>query len=339
MAACVPSTIDENSDYPYFDENELKRILPTIAVERRRVLKKGQTCSDLAYIAAEKLIADLGWEKESIGLLMFCSPSRDYIQPDTACVLQHRLGLSHATMCFDMTLGCTAWTYGTTTAASILQNGAIKRALILNGNMGSAEDAYTDKTSWPLIGDAGTATALEFEEGAAPIYCELGTRGEDYEALMIPDGGRRNPVTAKSLELIEYEKNVRRTRLHLAMKGMEVFSFAIQTAPKSVMAVLDFAHKSIEDMDLFVFHQANYYMVGKIIKKLRINPEIAPFSMRDYGNTGACSIPFTMVTEKASQLREGKNKVVGCSFGVGLSWASLCFETDKMIIPDLLELD
>lgn len=339
IAACVPSDIEENSDYPYFDENELDRIMPTIGVERRRVLKKGQACSDLAYEAAEKLIAELGWEKESIGLLMFCSPSRDYIQPDTACVIQHRLGLQESTMCFDMTLGCTAFSYGSTTALSILQNGAIKRGLVLNANMGSAEDAYTDKTTWPLIGDAGTAVAYEYDESAPPIWCELGTRGKDYEAIMIPDGGRRNPVTEKSLELIEFDKNIKRSRLHLDMKGMDVFSFAMKTAPKSVNAVLEFAGKSIEDIDLFFFHQANFYMVKKIIKKLKINPEDAPFSMINYGNTGAASIPFTMVTEKAEQLRNGKNKVVACSFGVGLSWGSLYFETEDLVIPDLVEMD
>ena len=339
MAACVPSTVEENSDYPYFDENELTRILPTIGVERRRVLKKGQTCSDLAYLAAEKLIAELGWEKESIGLLMFCSPSRDYIQPDTACVIQHRLGLPESTMCFDMTLGCTAFTYGTTTALSILQNGAIKRGLVLNANMGSAEDAYTDKTTWPLIGDAGTATAYEYDETATPIWCELGTKGEDYEAIIIPDGGRRNPVTEKSLELIEFDKNIKRSRLHLDMKGMDVFSFAMKTAPKSVNDVLAFSGKTIDDIDMFFFHQANYYMVKKIIKKLKINPEDAPFSMINFGNTGAASIPFTMVTERADRLRDGKHWIVGCSFGVGLSWATLCFETENMMIPELIEMD
>lgn len=339
IAACVPSYIEENSDYPYFDENELDRIMPTIGVERRRVLQKGQTCSDLACKAAERLIDELGWEKDSIGLLMFCSPSRDFIQPDTACILQHRLGLSTDTMCFDMTLGCTAFTYGSTTALSILQNGSIKRALVLNGNMGSAEDAYTDKTTWPLIGDAGTAVAYEYDETASPIYCELGTLGKDYEAIIIPDGGRRNPVNEKSFELIEFDNNIRRSRLHLDMKGMDVFSFAMKIAPKSVNSVLDFANKTIEDVDMFFFHQANFYMVKKIIKKLKINPEDAPFSMINYGNTGAASIPFTMVTEKADLLRNGKRSFVGCSFGVGLSWASIYFETKDLVIPELIEMD
>lgn len=339
VSACAPSDVEENRDYPYFEREDIERIIEAIGVERRRVLKKGQTCSDLAYHAAEKLIAELGWEKESIGLIAFCSPSRDYIQPDTACILQGRLGLSHSTMAFDMTLGCSAWTYGITTVASIMQTGAIKRALVLNGNMGSAENSIYDRTIWPLIGDAGTATALEYDEKAFPIYADLGTDGSNYQAIIIPDGGRRNPVTAESLVLREDSDGIRRSNLHLNMNGMEVFSFGLKTAPKSIESVLEFAGKNKEDVDMVIFHQASYYMLKKIVKKLKLDPGKVPFSLFEWGNTGACSLPYTMVTERAEQLRKGKNNIVVCAFGVGLSWASLYFETENLVIPDLIEMD
>ena len=336
ISACAPSKVEENNEYPFFDENEFDRIIPSIGVERRHVAKEGQTCADFAQRAAERLMEELGWERDSIDLLIFGSPSKDYIQPDTACVLQGKLDLLESCMAFDMTLGCTGWTYAMTNAGSLLQTGCIKRALILNGIQGSAESCYYDKTGYPLFSDVGTATAIEYDPTAAPIYCDLGTIGKDYEAIIVPDGGRRNPVTAESLELIEYEKNVKRNRLHTFMKGMEVFSFALKTAPKSTNAVLEFAGKTKEDIDNFFFHQANYYMVKTIIKKLKLDPQKAPIAMRDYGNTGACSIPFTMVLERAEQLRHGKFLNVGCSFGVGLSWASLCYETEDLVIPELL---
>lgn len=335
MAACAPTKVEENSEYPYFDENEYENIIPSIGVERRHVAKPGQTCSDFAQRAAEKLMEELGWERESIDLLIFCSPSKDYLQPDTACVLQGKLDLPESCMAFDMTLGCTGWCYGMATACSFVQTGGVKRALLLNGIHGSAESCYYDKTGYPLFSDVGTATALEFDPTAAPIYGVLGTIGKDYEAIIVPDGGRRNPVTEESLKLVEYEKNVKRNRLHTFMKGMDVFSFALKTAPKCTEAVLAFAGKTKDDIDNFFFHQANYYMVKKIIKKLKIDPEKAPISMRDFGNTGACSIPFTMVNHRAEQLRKGKYTNVGTSYGVGLSWASLCFETENLIIPEL----
>ena len=339
MSACVPTTIEENGDYPYFDENELERMMPTIGIERRRVLKSGQTSADLAFKAADKLIEELGWEKDSINLLIYCSPARDYIYPDTACILQDRLGLPRSTMAFDMNLGCTGWSYGLTTLCSIIQNGFIKRGLLLNGSMGTAECAYTDKTSYPLFCDTGAATAVEFNENAPSIWCELGTDGAGYDDIIIPDGGRRNPVTEKSLELIEYDTNIKRSRLHVEMKGLEVFSFGLKTAPKSLDSVLEFAGKTKEEIDLFIFHQANYYMVKKIIKKLKIDPEKAPFSLLNYGNTGSCSIPFTMITERGDRLRKGFSKNAACTFGVGLSWSSIYFETENLEIPELQIMD
>lgn len=339
IAACVPSDVEENKDYPYFDENELDRIMPTIGVERRHVLKKGQTCGDLAQAAAEKLVEELGWLKDSIDLLVFCSPSRDYVQPDTACVIHGRMGLSKKTMAFDMTLGCTGWTYGMVTVCSLLQTGYIKRALLLNGNMGNAESSYTDKTEYPLLGDGGTATALEYNTEATPIWCELGSDGTGFDNLIIPDGGRRNPVSEDSMKLIKLDKNINRSRLHLWMKGMDVFSFALRTAPKSVESVLEFAGKSKNDVDWFIMHQANFYMVNKIIKKLHIDPLKAPFSMINYGNTGNCSIPFTMVSECRKKLTSKISRICACSFGVGLSWASLFFETENIVIPELIEYD
>lgn len=338
VSACVPSTIEENREYPYFEHDDVERIIETIGVERRRVLKKGQTGSDLAYHAAEKLIEELGWEKESIGLLMFCSPSRDYIQPDTACILQGKLGLSNSTMAFDMTLGCSAWTYSIPTAASIMQNGCIKRALVLNGNMGSAENAVTDRTIWPIIGDAGAATALEYDESAS-MWVESGTKGEDYHYVIIPDGGRRNPVTPDSFEMKPDAEGVLRSNLHLHMNGMEVFAFGLRTAPKSIEAVLEFSGKKKEDVDLVIFHQASYYLLKKIVKKEKLDPDKVPFSLFNFGNTGACCIPLTMVTEKAEQLRNGKNNILGCAFGVGFSWGTVYFETDSLVIPDLIEMD
>ena len=337
MAACVPSKIEENSDYPYFDANELDRMIPTIGIERRRVLDKGQTCGDLACKSAEKLLQDLNWDKESIDLIVFCSPDRDYILPDTACVIHGKLGLSKKAMAFDMTLGCTGWTYSMTNVCSLLSGGCIKRALLLTGNMGTYECAYTDKTAYPLFSDTGVATALEFDEKASAIFCQLGTDGENFKDIIIKDGGTRNGFTKESLDLVEYGPNIKRNRLNMEMDGMAVFAFALKTAPVSVTELLEFCNTEKDSIDSFFFHQANYYMVKKIIKKMKIDPDKAPFSLLNFGNTGACSIPFTMITGRADLLRNNKSKNVACSFGVGLSWASLMFETDHLVIPDLIE--
>lgn len=337
VSVCVPSMVEENRDYPYYEPGEYDRILPTIGIERRHVLKKGQTSADLSLKAAEKLLSDLGWEKDSIGLLVYCSPARDYILPDTACLIQNRLGLPQSTMAFDMTLGCTGWTYGLTTVCSILQNGSIKRALLLNGNMGSSENSYTDKTAYPVAGDIGSATAFEFDQTSTPIWCELGTDGQ--KSIIIPDGGRRNPITENSLKQNEIDKGVIRSNIHIEMDWMNVFSFDLKKAPISLGAVLDFASVKIENIDCFLFQQSNYFAVKKIIRKLKLPEEKAPLCLRSFGTTGASCIPLIMVSELSEKLRNNTNKVVACSFGVGFSWASIYLITSDIVVSDLQVLD
>lgn len=239
-------------------------------------------------------------------------------------------------MCFDMTLGCTGWVYTLNVVASLMSASKMKRALVLNGNLTTAENAITDKTAYPLFSDAGTAMALEYDEKAPDIIADLGTDGGGFDNIIIKDGGRRNPCTPDSFQLKDYGENIRRCDLNMAMKGMEVFAFALNVAPKSVNNVLSSLGKSQEDIDQFFFHQANLFMVQRISKKLKLPKEKVPFSIYQYGNTGACSIPLTMVTERADLLRNNYVKSIGCAFGVGLSWGSVYIETDHIIIPELL---
>lgn len=336
VSACVPSKVEYNKDYPYYAEGELERMLPSIGVEKRHVIEPGTTCLELCEKTSNSLLSELGWDKGSIDVLVYCSPARDYIFPDTACILQDRIGLSKTTMCFDMTLGCTGWVYTMNVVASLMSASKMKRALVLNGNLTTAENAFTDKTSYPLFSDAGTATALEYDENAPEIIADLGTDGGGYDNIIIKDGGRRYPYTPESMVLKDYGENIRRSDMNMAMKGMEVFAFALNAAPKSVQNVLNSIEKTQEDIDQFFFHQANLFMVQRISKKLKLPKEKVPFSIYQYGNTGACSIPLTMVTERAEMLRNNCVKSIGCAFGVGLSWGSICFETNKIVIPELI---
>lgn len=336
ISACIPSNVEENKDYPFFAENELDRMIPTIGVERRHVCEQGITPSDMCFKAAEKLLEELQWDKDSIDLLIFNSPKRDYISPDTACILQDRLGLSNSVMAFDTNLGCTGWVYGISTIASILSVGSMRRALLLCGDIPSKNSSYYDKTEYPLFSDCGTATALEYCEAAANIVCELGTDGSGFEAIIQRDGGARNPFSAESLVMHDYGPGIKRTNLNSEMDGMSVFSFAMKRAPKSLKDLMDYIEKDIDEIDDFFFHQANLYMNKKIAKKAGIDFERLPFSIYDYGNTSNASIPLTMVVTRREQLTKEDRVNVGCAFGVGLSWASVYFETSKLIVPEII---
>lgn len=337
VASCVPRTIEENANLSLFKEDEAEKFCLSTGVYRRRIADDKTTTADLCYFAAERLIKDLKWDKESIECLVFVTQTPDYILPATSCILQNRLGLNTNTYAIDLSLGCSGWIYGMTTIAQTLSSTGLRRGLLLVGDTISKFSSDEDKSSYPLFGDAGTATAFEFNEGT-DITFHTGTDGSGYEAIIIPDGGYRNPYSSNSLNRIHVGEGISRSRVELELNGMDVFSFGISRAPQSVNSLLDFVEVDREKVDYFLFHQANLFMNEKIRKKLKLNPEQIPYSLTDFGNTSSASIPLTMTTQLSQQLREKPLRLIACGFGVGLSWGSAYFETSGIVCPELIEI-
>lgn len=333
VSAGVPSNVIDNMeggerfsvDYSPAD------FIETTGVRERR-WTNSLTTSDLCIPAAEKLISDLGWSKQDIEVLVFVSQTADYILPATSCIIQDRLGLPKDCFTLDISLGCSGWVHGLSVVASLMQNGSIRRALLLAGD---AKTRYYD--SDPLFGHAGTATAIEFVEGEEGFKFHFGTDGSGYDAIIIPDGGARNGISMRSFVEEEIEGK-QYNRLQDRMKGMDVFSFGISTAPKSVKKLAEHNGFDYLDYDFFVFHQANMKMNNMIAKKLKLANEKVPSSMAHFGNTSSASIPITIVTELNNRVK-GHKKFICCGFGVGLSWGTVAFESDNLFISDLVEVD
>lgn len=292
------------------------------------------TASDLCFAAAEKLIIDLGWEKTSIDGLFFISQHPDYILPATSCILQERMELSKECYAMDISLGCSGWVYGLNAASSVLAGHGMKRALLLCGDARKRAKCDFD----PLFGFAGTVTALEYSGNDEDVmHFHLGTDGSGYDALIIPDGGSRNPATADSFKMEEVDGKMMH-RMQTRMKGMDVFSFAISTAPKSIKKLMEVEGKSPVDYDYFVLHQANTMINEMIRKKVKVTPEQLPYSLHEFGNTSMASIPLTIVTQLKGKVEKKKTSFIACGFGVGLSWGTVSFVTDDLVISDLVEL-
>lgn len=338
ISACVPLTSEENSELSVFDSVEDgQKFINSTGVERRRIANESITTSDLCFYAAEKLIEEIGWEKESIDCLVFVSQTPDYILPATSCILQDRLKLSEECYTLDISLGCSGWVYGMSIISNLISNGSIKRGLLLCGDTTLRSASKFDKSTYPLFGDAGTATALCYSLGATMNY-HLATDGSGYNAIIIPDGGYRNPFTEDSLIYKDIEPGITRHNLHSILNGMDVFSFGITKAPQSINMLLEKISKQREEIDYFTFHQANKFMNEKIRKKLKLDVVQVPYSLTNFGNTSSASIPITMVTELREELKTKKLKHIACGFGVGLSWGSIYFETEEIIVPKLLEI-
>ena len=339
ISACVPPKVEENRDISFYTPEEAEKVIESTGVERKHVVAdSGITASDLCLKAAEKLIADLGWEKESIDLICNVTQTSDYTNHPNAFVLHEKLGLKNDCMTLDLYHGCPGWVIGLSSAAALVSNGTIKRALLLDGDNITSVQYGQDRESRPLFGDAGTATALEFDVEATPLFFETGTNSVDGVALIHKKGGSREPHTLESYkqELGLLTGVLSTEGLDDLMDGMSVFSFGITTPPKSVKQLCEHFGIDMESVDKLVLHQANMFMVKKIAKKLKFEPERVPSCLKDYGNTTSTSIPLTIVTQCKEDYSNSKQKTMACAFGTGLAWASVYFETDNIIVPSIL---
>ncbi len=338
MAACVPPQTEATRDIEFYSTpEEAANVEATTGVVRKHVVKdSGVTGADLCILAAERLLDSLGWERDSIDLIVNITQTSDYINHPNVFVAHERLGLKSGCMSLDLFHGCPGWVIGMMSATSLISHGTIRRCLMLDGDNISSMQWALDRESRPLFGDCGTATALEFDENASPIHFETGTDSSDGKALIHPDGGYRNPF---SLDSLKVELDLRSGRLQPAvngMDGMSVFSFGISAPPRSIKRLCEAFGIELSCIDKLVLHQANLFMVQKIAKKLKVDSKRVPVSLEEYGNVTSASIPLTIVSQCAEEYRNKPVKTVACGFGTGLSWASMYMETDNLIIPDII---
>jgi 3-oxoacyl-[acyl-carrier-protein] synthase III len=338
LAACVPGRIEENIGLDLFKDDEAEKFILNTGVERRRIIGSDCTLADLCFQAGAKLIKDLQWNREEIDCLIFVTQTPDYILPATSCILQDRLGLSQECYSLDLSLGCSGWVYGTSVISSLLQTGHFRKGLLLVGDTISKITSAKDKSTWPLFGDAGTATAFEYDNDNPGFLFHFATDGSGYKSIIVPDGGFRNQFHAGSLEDHIIEEGISRRNVDIILDGMNVFAFGISKAPESVSKLIENFQLNKDEIDAFVFHQANLFMNEKIRKKLNLPPEKVPYSLKNFGNTSSATIPLTLVTEWSEKLRTEKQKIIACGFGVGLSWGSIFLESEKIICSNLIQL-
>lgn len=337
IAAGVPknvvSILNGDSNVILAEGTSAEDFVEATGVRERRI-SQNLTTSDLCCAAAEQLIADLNWNKEDIDAVFFVSQTADYILPATSCIIQDRLGLSKECYASDIALGCSGWVYGLSNAVSLISSNNFKKVLLMAGDAKKRAAAPAD----PLFGHAGTVTALEYAEGDNGFQFHFGTDGSGYDAIITPDGGSRNQVSPASFEQYEFEGKMMH-RMQSRMKGMDVFSFGISTAPKTVKKLAEHYGFEYIENDYFIFHQANMKMNNMIIKKLKLPVEKVPSCMYNFGNTSSASIPLTIVTQLKGKVEDKLTKFLCCGFGVGLSWGTVRFETNNFVISNLVEVE
>ncbi|MFN3789299.1 ketoacyl-ACP synthase III [Massilia sp.] len=331
MASCVPRRILSNiKDCPPQIRSARERIVRNIGIETRRICSEWQYFSDLAFDATERLLAELNWGRDEIDALIVVTQSPDYLIPGTAIILQNRLQLKPTTIAFDINLGCSAYAFGLHVLGAMMASGGIRKGMLLVGDKAAS---VID----PLFSDAGTATALEYDPDAPPMYFDLNSDGSGYEAIMLPAGGHREPYGLQHALPFKDDDGIWRSPSALVLDGPAVLSFSTQRVPPAVRNLLEFAQCPVADVDYFIFHQANKMINETIRKKLGLDPDKVPSTLHDFGNTSGASIPVTMTARIRDALLEGRKKVLMSGFGIGLSWGSCIVDIENAVFPELIE--
>ena len=323
LVSVVPENIINIDDEISFYKNDEKLLLRNkkiLGLGTRHVVAQGVTNSDLCEEAAIRLIDGLNINKEEIDTLIVVSSSHDYKYPASACILQGRLGLSEDCACFDISgLACSAYVYALWNAHSLIQSGASKKCLVLVGDVVSLHSDKRNRNSNMLFGDAATATFIEYSDEKTPAHFLLGTRGKDCCKIIAPAGGWKLPVQK---DIIDVEITDERGNVwHLwdeIMKGMDIFKFTMEVAPRGIDDILKFSGKTKEDIDFFAFHQANKQIVDNVAKYARLPKEkYSAETFTKYANCAAASVATNICDQLTNKQYEN---VLLSSFGVGLSW-------------------
>lgn len=335
VTASVPNHAVKTADFDIFSQEEADLFDNTVGIKNRYIGPDELCTSDLCFDAAQRLLSTLGWEKESIDVLVFGSVTGDYKTPPTSGILQHRLGLPSSTFVLDIPMGCCGSMYAINVAGHLLQDGCAKRALLLVGDTALRMGSMKDKSRVPLFGDSGTAMALEYDPDANEIVVEFNTMGSGYEALMTPHGGFRHPITEESFIEEDFGNGITRAPKDTLINGMDVFSFAITKPPISIKKMMEVQNLRVEDVDYFLIHQANKLIVDRIVKKLKLPLEKVPYDLQEFGNLGGASIPMLMTYNLAEELQQRPMTLLCSSFGLGLTWGTMVLKTNPMVVSSV----
>ncbi len=339
LTAAVPKQVFDNlSDNPHFSQEDAQAIVEKTGIYQRRVAEDGVCASDLCFAAAQQLLDENGVDRGEIDLLIFISQTPDYRMPATSIILQHRLGLPKSCAAFDVNLGCSGFVVGLNLAFAMAKQESIRKVLLLNGETRTRAYSQKDRKTGFLFGDAGSACLIEKSGDESKSYFLIDSDGEKNDYIKIKSGGYRNPSSCESLQERVFEDGSIRTDEQGYMDGNGVFEFVIIEVPRQIRKLYKQTEYTKEDIDYFVFHQANRFMNEHLIKKMKLDPGKAPFCLDKYGNTSSVSIPLTIVSELQPDFVNKSKKMLISGFGVGLSLGSAILDMNDVKIGTLLEI-
>ena len=306
LGAYAPERVITNDELAQMVDTSDEWIIERTGIRERRIAAETQALSDLSMPAIRQALEQAGSDGTDVDLLIVATVTPDMMFPSTSAILADQLGAKDAAA-YDLSAGCTGFMYALAQAYGMVASGLSKRALVVGGDVLSRILDWTDRSTVVLFGDGAGAVVLEPSEEAGFLAFELGADGGGGEHLWLPGSGSR-----------KFEDPDRLVK----MNGREVFKFATRVLVSSAEAVLERCGAAVEDVDVYVPHQANVRIIDHATKKLRIPSERVVINVDRYGNTSSGSIPLALADAQADgRLRPGK-LVLMTGMGAGLTWGS-----------------
>lgn len=321
----LPKKVLTNQDITKkFPEWTEEKIFEKVGIKERHIAAENETALDMAEKAANKLFTENEDLKEKIDFIIFCTQSPDYKLPTSACILQDRLGIKQSAGAFDFNLGCSGYVYGLSIAKAYVSSGLARNVLLLTSETYSKYLHPEDKSNISIFGDAASATVVSTDGFLKIGEFVFGTDGSGYNQLIVKDGASRNPKNENNVT--EDENGHVVSSSHLFMDGQSIFSFTLKQVPKLVDELLAKNKFEKANIDLFVLHQANVFILEFLRKKLKIEKEKFYYCIENVGNTVSNSIPIALLNANDNGGLNNNKNILLAGFGVGLSWAGCILE-------------
>ncbi|MEH7502861.1 ketoacyl-ACP synthase III [Neobacillus drentensis] len=328
---------DEAANYNFPIEKSI-RLKKIMGYNKHRIVDEETCVSDLCVYGLEHLIESKLLNKDEIDALILITQTPDYFLPPTSNIIQGRLGLKQDMICMDVNQGCAGFLLGLIQAFMLLEQDSIKKVVLLNADVLSRKTSSKDRNSYPIVGDAASVTVVEKGDNNTPIFGNIKMDGSRGDTLIIPAGGLRMPSTPETSKLEDTGDGNLRSKENLTMDGASVFNFVQTEIPPMVNDLLEFSNVKKEEVDYFMFHQPNKFMLEKLADRMEIPYKKMPNNIvANFGNSSSVSIPTNITFNLGKNMQEESYKLCLAGFGSGLTWSSMLIEVGNLGFCDIIE--
>lgn len=329
---------DEMHNYDFSPKQSL-RLKSVLGFGKHRIVKGPACVSDLAVEGFNYLFDNNLIEKESIDAVILLTNTPDFIFPPTSNIIQSKLGLNKDTICLDINQGCAGFMVGLMQAFMMLEQPSVKRVAVVTADVISRKSSTKDRNFYPLLGDSAAITIVE-NGPSDDIHLFMKMDGDGANAIIIPAGGMRIPYSAETELMVKDEAGNTRNQNHIFMDGTEVYNFVMHEVPPMFTELFDKYGMKFSDVDYFMCHQPNRFMLERLADKLQLEYAKMPNNLvENYGNSASSTIPNVITLNLGESLETESTKLCMAGFGVGLVWSSTIMELSNLKFCRKIDVD